>query len=174
MGLYALVTRVFQGPVNLLRNSIKNVFHKEATKRYENGVFPFEYLYKSLLIIIAICLPFTLLIMACGNQLFTFIFSEKWAAAGELASYGALFFITSLLRSPIQCSLQIIQYQAVYLKLEIIDIIIKVVFTLYVLGESWTVLAWIHGFFIIATITNILNIIYSIYLVKNFKLKDNL
>lgn len=167
MGLYALVSRFFQGPINLLRNSIKNVFHKEAAIRYEKGGFPFEYLYKIILIIIAICLPFALVMMIWGNQIFSIVFSEKWAEAGELATYGAIFFITLLLRSPVQSALQIIECQAVYIKLEVIDIVIKVVFTIYVVNQSWSVLAWIHGFFIIAAITNILNILYSIIIIKN-------
>jgi O-antigen/teichoic acid export membrane protein len=174
MGFYALVSRVFQGPVNLLRNSIKNVFHKEATIRYKNGVFPSQYLCKTLLIIIAICFPFTFIIIIWGEHLFSLFFSETWRAAGQMATYAALFFITLLLRSPVQCALQIIQCQAVNLKLEVIDIIIKISFTFIVLQQAWSVLDWIYGFFIIATITNILNIMYSIYLIKNCKPKDYL
>ena len=174
MGFYALVSRVFEGPINLLRNSIKNVFHKEASIRYKNGSFPFDYLYKTLLIILAICLPGSLIIMLWGEDLFSWVFSESWRAAGQMASFGALFFITLLLRSPVQCSLQIIQCQAVNLKLEIIDLIIKLSFTFYVLQQAWNVLDWIYGFFIIATITNILNILYSIYLIKHFKPKEHL
>ena len=73
-----------------------------------------------------------------------------------------------------QCSLQIIQCQAANLKLEIADLIIKLSFTLYVVQQAWYVLDWIYGFFVIATITNILNIMYSIYLIKNFKPKESL
>tara|TARA_R110001599_G_scaffold8581_1_gene41563 strand:+ start:537 stop:1814 length:1278 start_codon:yes stop_codon:yes gene_type:complete len=171
MGFYALVSRVFEGPINLLRNSIKNVFHKEASIRYKEGVFPFQYLYKTLLIIMAICLPASLIVILWGEQLFAFVFSESWRSAGQMASFGALFFITLLLRSPVQCSLQIIQCQAVNLKLEVVDLIIKLSFTFYVIQQAWNVLDWIYGFFIIATITNILNIMYSIYLIKNFKPK---
>jgi lipopolysaccharide exporter len=172
MGLYALVSRVFQGPINLLRNSIKNVFHKEAAKRYESGSFPFDYLFKVLLVISAICLPFALIIIVLGEQIFTIVFSEKWAAAGDLARYGALFFITLLLRSPVQCSLQIVQCQSIYLKLEVIDIIVKLGFTVFVIYQSWLVMEWIYGFFVIATIMNITNIFSSIYIIYNFKHKE--
>lgn len=170
MGLYALVSRVFDGPINILRNSVKNVFHKEASKRFQDNLFPMQYLIRMLLLIFAVCLPFAFIIILFGEQVFSLIFSSEWAVAGNLAAFGTLFFITSLARSPVQCAMQLIDKQNIYLTLEVVDLSIKVILTITSILQGFSVLFWIQGFFIIATINNLLNIIFSLYTIKKFNL----
>lgn len=166
MGLYALVGRTLQAPTNLLRNSIKNVFHKEISIRYQSGDFPFYYLLKTLLIIFFGCLPFAVLMVFFGSEFFSFLFSNEWSEAGELASYAAFFFVTLLLRSPIQCSFQIINSQGIYFKLEFFDFFVKACFTLISIYFHWDVLFWLKGFLIISTLMSFFIILLSLFLLR--------
>tara|TARA_R110000796_G_scaffold14444_18_gene47218 strand:+ start:7567 stop:8817 length:1251 start_codon:yes stop_codon:yes gene_type:complete len=166
MGLYALVGRTLQAPTNLLRNSIKNVFHKEIAIRYQSGQFPFDYLLKTLWIIFFGCLPFSLLIVFFGAEIFSFLFSNEWNEAGEIASYAAFFFVTLLLRSPVQSSFQIINLQKIYFKLEFIDFFVKVFFTFLSILFYWNVLFWLKGFLIISTLMSFFIILLSLFLLR--------
>ena len=168
LGIYALVERVFQAPANLLRNAIKDAFHKEAASRFENGLFPVKYMLGTVSIIAALIMPFSVLLIFFGEELFAFIFSEEWRDAGTLAAFGAFYFVLFIARSPIQSSLQIIERQSIYLVFEIVDVIAKVVMTsiLVVIGTS--PLVWLKWFFIVSTISYALNMIVSIYLIFRF------
>lgn len=166
LGLYALVMRVFDGPMNLARNSIKNVFHKTASERYINNSFPFSYLIRTIIFLFSLFIPFALTLVFFGEIVFATLFSDEWREAGNLAAFGAINVIAMLIRSPIQCALQIVNKQSITLSLELFDVLLKIIFTIVASLYSLDALFWLKGYFVLSTISNGLSITYSLIVIK--------
>lgn len=84
-GLYFLVFRVLMLPISLLGESMMEVFRNKAMENLkEHGTCKPVFI-KTLLSMLMIGLPPTLLLMLFGREIFAFVFGEEWREAGLYA-----------------------------------------------------------------------------------------
>jgi O-antigen/teichoic acid export membrane protein len=85
VGLYAFAIRILQAPMMLIINSISQVFYQSAAEMHRSGQSIVPMLKSTVQKISLISIPFLLILMLFGPDLFAFFFSEKWRASGEFA-----------------------------------------------------------------------------------------
>ena len=99
-GLYALTRRVLGVPASVIGGAVSQVFVSSAAEAYRNGSL--GPLVRDLHARMAqIGLPFMLLLILLGPNLFGFIFGEAWRQAGEFASWMAPWIYLTFVSSPI-------------------------------------------------------------------------
>lgn len=168
LGVYALVYRVMQTPANIIRQSLKNVFHKQARNRINAGQFPFFYLLKILVALTAMLVPFCLVTIFFAKPIFAMFFSEAWTGAAEISAYSAVFFSLLILRSPLQTSLQVIDKHKVYLIMEIADLLLKVALVAIGMLIKMAVMDWILAFLSLSIVANLVFVMVStLYIYRN-------
>lgn len=101
VGLYGMTQRMLGLPSSLIASSITDVFKQRAASDYLlSGNCRGIYLNTFKLLLVLAIMPFTLLFVF-GPQLFTFIFGEQWAPAGEYARYLSPMFFLGFVASPL-------------------------------------------------------------------------
>ncbi len=99
-GLYALTNRVLGVPAAVLGGAVSQVFISSAAEAYRSGSL--GPLVRNLHAKMAqIGLPFMLLLMMLGPELFGFIFGDAWRQAGEFACWMAPWLYLVFVSSPI-------------------------------------------------------------------------
>lgn len=101
VGFYSFTFRVLSAPLNLVSNSVLDVFKQRATEdfqKYGDCKRIFINTFKSLMIVSIV--PFMILFI-WGQPLFGFVFGEKWAEAGQYAQILAPMLMLKFISSPL-------------------------------------------------------------------------
>lgn len=99
-GLYALTKRVCGVPSSVIGGAVSQVFVANAPESYRNGTLgPLVRDFHSRMAYIG--LPFTLLLMILGPELFSFVFGVDWRQAGEFARWLAPWLYLGFISSPL-------------------------------------------------------------------------
>lgn len=101
LGFYALGVRVLSAPMSLIGSSISEVYYQREGQNDVINALSFEKIF-SFLFIVSI-MPFIIL-GTNGEQLFCFVFGEKWATAGiyaQILSFNLFVLFISSLVGPI-------------------------------------------------------------------------
>ena len=85
LGFYSLVQRVLGTPSALIANSIGQVFFQEATKEQQLTGKAIDTFNSTLIKLILIGMPLFGILFFIVEDLFTFVFGEKWGIAGMYA-----------------------------------------------------------------------------------------
>ena len=123
LGFYALTQRLLAVPSSFIGRAIGQVFFQEATKEKQNTGSADKVFKSTLKKLIAIGVPFFIVLFFIVEDLFTFIFGENWRVAGEYAKILMPFFMISFISSPLAISLSVFEKQKSTLFINMILII---------------------------------------------------
>ncbi len=101
IGHYALAIQVVNLPMLVISDAITNVFMQKAAQSKQQGVditADIKILIKYMLYLI---LPIISVLIFSGPMLFSFVFGERWVAAGELSSILAIMFLFTFIHRPL-------------------------------------------------------------------------
>jgi len=101
LGLYGFSMRILQVPLWLIMRPVSHVFFSRASEYYRENKPIFPLVSKTILTAFLLAIPFFLILVFFGADLFAFFFGEKWRQAGELATLLSLWMIVDLVRAPI-------------------------------------------------------------------------
>ena len=94
LGLYALVQRVMGVPSSLIGSSIGQVFFQQAAKERQESGRAIKTFTSTVIKLVIIAIPMYGILFLIVEDLFLFVFGEKWQIAGEFAKILVpLFFI---------------------------------------------------------------------------------
>lgn len=104
-GYFSLVHRLYQAPVTLLGNALREVFVREAGAAYRTRgecATEFDQFARTLAAIgLLVCLP----VVCFGPAIFAFVFGEPWREAGELARWLGVWYFLRFAISPLTAML---------------------------------------------------------------------
>jgi len=126
VGYYALGNKLLRLPVSLIGSNIANVFFQHASEANRKGSLHesvdtmFRYLVKLFLF------P-SLLLTMIGKDLFVVVFGYKWAEAGVFSQILSVYVLFWFLAVPLGIALNVLEKQAVELRLVIIVLVARVI-----------------------------------------------
>jgi O-antigen/teichoic acid export membrane protein len=85
LGSFSFAKNILMKPLQLIGNAFSQVFYREASKLYNEGINIYNFSKKNTLLLFGIGLPFAIIIAIWGKEIFSFIFSNKWEQAGYLS-----------------------------------------------------------------------------------------
>jgi O-antigen/teichoic acid export membrane protein len=162
LGLYSLMYKVLMIPINLLSNTISDVFKQKATKDYNrlgNCMDIFISTFKKLILIGII--PFSLL-GVFAPDIFSFIFGEKWKIAGEFAQIMTPMLFLKFVINPLSYTFYIAQKQH-------LDLIGQVVLFLFVSISIFIGLEFNNAEILLISFSISYSIMYILYLSFSYK-----
>ena len=169
VGLYSFGMRILQAPINLIGASIAQVYYQKASEKY-NKKESIHTLIKGTVIKSAlIALPIPLILIFAGEDLFAFVFSEKWRIAGLYAKILSPWIFFDFIRMTISQTTIIINKQKQLVYRTILGSIILTFSILYSGIVSENILT---GFYLISILLSLLNI-YIVLWIYNISKKIN-
>jgi O-antigen/teichoic acid export membrane protein len=124
-GYYALTMRVLQVPSSMIGSSTRTVYYQKASKMYANGKNIFNLYKKTTLALLKIfIIPFTI-ILFFGEDLFSFIFGNKWLTAGTISQILIFWTFIGFINSPSVMTYSILKLQKVQMKVEFISVFLR-------------------------------------------------
>lgn len=87
LGGYSMCERILGIPSRFLADPISNIYFRKATNYFNESKSIAPFTFKFTLIIMAISILPVLLISIWGQDIFSFVLSEKWRSAGRFAAY---------------------------------------------------------------------------------------
>lgn len=93
LGLYSLVMKVMNLPLNMLGKSISQVYFQEVSARIRGKQDVKRYVYKFTGQLFLLITPPMAVIFVWGPELFSFVFGSEWAEAGMIAGYFSIYYI---------------------------------------------------------------------------------
>ena len=162
LGSYALMYKVLMMPINLLSNTILDVFKQRATEDYNKYGNCKEIYIKTFkrLILIGI-IPFSILGVFAPN-IFTFIFGDQWKVAGEFAQIMTPMFYVKFVISPLSYTFFIVNKQKFNFYGQIFlffGTLVSVILSIYYKNEYILIVLFSLNYIFI----------YIIYLILSFK-----
>ncbi|MED4079847.1 oligosaccharide flippase family protein [Halalkalibacterium halodurans] len=164
VGYYALSLRLLQMPVNLVGNSVKQVFYQRASEEINNNEDISNIFLKTTLLLAAISFLPAIIIIICSPYAFSFFLGETWYQGGIYARWVVIWLFFFFIARPAITIFQIYRKQAIFLLYEVIAIIIKVAILLLVSileNDIYTIIAFsivnsLHYIFLIIVVTKII------------------
>lgn len=162
LGHYSLMYKVLMMPINLLSNTVLDVFKQKATEDYNrdgNCKVIFISTFKRLVLIGFV--PFTILGIF-APELFSFVFGEKWRVAGEFAQIMTPMFFINFIVNPLSYTFFIVQKQRMNLIGQMTLLVLTVISIYYGVnyGDEYTiVLAFSISY----------SVVYFLYLTMSYR-----
>lgn len=101
LGFYSLSERLLGAPIALIGKSISQVFFQEAVQENKHTGTIKKTFISSLKKLLIVGFPIFLVLFFIVEDLFAFIFGEKWRIAGEYSQYLIILFFARFLVSPL-------------------------------------------------------------------------
>jgi O-antigen/teichoic acid export membrane protein len=169
LGLYSFGMRILQAPINLIGSSFAQVFFQRASEKYNNGenidVLIKETVKKAALI----ALPVPIILLLGGQDLFAFVFSEKWRIAGLYAKILSPWIFFDFIRMTVSQTPIVLNKQKELLYISLIGTLVIIASMLYAGLISKDILT---GFYSISALFSLLNI-YIIFWIFRIGKKAN-
>lgn len=126
LGNFAFAFRYIKAPLAIITSSIGQVFYQQASQEVNKGgdIRPLMMKIQRNLFFITV-IPFTILFLFTP-EIFSFVFSEKYTQAGEIARYILPWIFINLLTSPFSTVTLIFNKQKEALYLTILDFIFRI------------------------------------------------
>ncbi len=159
-GFYSLMVRALQTPVLLVGGSTREVFYQKASKLYAEGRNFYELYKKTTLTLIKLFIVPLIMIALFGEEIFSFIFGEKWVVSGEIARVSIFWFLFAFINPPSTVSYNILGLQKIQLRFQLVLIVLRVlaIYGGYYFYDSF--MASIIFYAIVGIGMNSLNILY--------------
>jgi len=119
VGLYAISLRFLQLPLNLIGQSVKQVFFQRANEADRTGD-SYELLRKTTLVLLAIGLVPTLVITLFGPSAMAFVLGAEWKVAGVYAQFMMPWLLIGFINTPSVMMIPILNLQNVHMVYEIV------------------------------------------------------
>src|SRR5699024_6518873 len=125
-GFYTLSNTVLQKPIQLIGNSVGNVFYQRISDAANNKESLTNLIKKATISIATVgIVPFGMIIFF-GPWIFSFIFGGEWSTAGEYAQWIGLFLFCEFINKPSVKALPVLSAQRFHLNFTIIILLIRV------------------------------------------------
>lgn len=169
-GFYSIGRTALSIPSRLIGDAIGDVFYPRISKAANENEDVTLLLKKSTLILFLIAIMPYGLIIVFGPQLFSVIFGEEWAVAGEYARWLSVWLLFSFANKPCIKALPVLSAQGFYLKFTIVSLLIKIVALLigFYLFESDVIAVAFYS--IASAILEIVLLFISFRISKRFKI----
>ncbi|ANP63456.1 oligosaccharide flippase family protein [Vibrio alginolyticus] len=171
VGYYTLSRSLLVLPVSVIGNSVGNVFYSKANNMYKKKEKILPLLTNITFALVLVCAPPFLIIFFYGIEIFSFIFGEDWAVAGEFAKWIAIWQFFALINRPCSMIFNTFRMLKFTFYIEVIGVILRVV-VLYVTYQlSQDSLITIINFCMVGVFINLYSIIVCFLKTINY---DNL
>ncbi|MDG1332158.1 MAG: oligosaccharide flippase family protein [Crocinitomicaceae bacterium] len=125
-GLYDHSLRMLRMPLMLAGLAISQVFFQNCAERFNKGEDIFPVVLKAVKVLLLLSIvPFGLVFLF-GNDLFAWVFSEKWRGAGEFAQIMAPWFMLNFVASPISFLPLILGKQKQFFVIAIVGAVVNI------------------------------------------------
>jgi len=155
LGLYSFGMRILQAPINLIGGAIAQVYYQRASEKYSAGQDIQKLLKETIKKAALIALPIPLILLFTGEDLFAFVFSEKWRIAGLYAKILAPWIYFDFIRMTISQTAIIVNKQK---QLVFISFLGSLILTLSMLYAGIIAHNVEIGFYLISVLLSLLNI----------------
>ncbi|HPG39128.1 MAG TPA: oligosaccharide flippase family protein [bacterium] len=125
VGFYAQGDRLIRTPMNMISQTISQVFFQRGAEAHRNGTMHILFIETVQMLTRMGLLPILVLTVA-GKELFSVILGSQWAIAGVYAQILALFTFFRFLSSPMTHIFSIVEKQENSLKFNIINLVIRI------------------------------------------------
>ncbi len=172
VGYYALSLRLLQLPLNIIGESIRQVFYQRAAEIHNSGVRLYRYLNKSTMFLAVIAFVPTLVIFIYAPQLFSLVLGSVWFEAGEYARWMMLWLAFGFMNRPAFAVAQVLGLQKLLLYYETTLLVTRVgglFYGAYYLSPLGTIILYS----VLGTLFNLLLIIGIIFLSNRITTKLN-
>lgn len=126
VGFYTLGDRIIRTPMNMIGQTVAQVFFQRGAEAYRNGSIKNLFLETVQMLTRVGLLPI-LVLMVTGRELFAVILGSQWAMAGVYAQILALFAFFRFLSSPLTHIFSIVEKQENSLKFNITNLVIRII-----------------------------------------------
>jgi O-antigen/teichoic acid export membrane protein len=170
VGFYALAGRVLKKPVQLVSNSIRNVFLQRVAEIQNKGRSPrSSFIKTTMVLVVAGMIPFGILTIS-GEWIFSIVFGTKWATAGYYAKFLCPWLFCLFINPP---ALTIITVNQKLFQLMVFNVLlllfrgIAIVLGYHILPDPWVAVALFSS---VGVIYNVLLILYAFKLTGTINL----
>jgi O-antigen/teichoic acid export membrane protein len=134
-GLFALAKRSLTTPINIISQSVRNVFYQKAASIGNNRMLLFSATIRTTLFLALIgIIPFGVT-SVFGQAVFTFVFGAEWRLAGRYATWLSIMTYCEFCSAPSLSIIPVIGFQRQFLIYEIASIFMRI--TLLVVGAFY-------------------------------------
>lgn len=126
LGSYSFAFRLVTAPTSLIGASIYQVFYQKASIALQEGQDIQKLVLRIYRNLFAIGLPIFTILFFFAPPIFSFVFGEEWAVAGEIASIISPWLFLNFLASPVSCILVLTNKQFQGMLLSLADVALKV------------------------------------------------
>lgn len=125
-GFYSLARNTIEQPIQLVSNSLANVFYPHASEAFNRNEDVTPLLIKSTAYLALVgILPFSLVVIF-GPEIFSFVFGAEWEIAGEYARWLSVMLFFGFINRPSVVIVPIIRQQKILLLYEVFSTGIKI------------------------------------------------
>jgi O-antigen/teichoic acid export membrane protein len=124
-GFYVLAHRVLALPITVIGNAIGSVFFSDAADAFRNNELQ-DLVFKVFSVLIGLALPPTILLTIFAPDLFSIVFGSEWRAAGEYASWMAVWLAAQFCFAPISTTFTALKKENIGLVLQFVLFISRV------------------------------------------------
>lgn len=100
VGLYALSLKLLQLPINLVGESVRQVFYQKISEAYNNKQNTYRLLKKATIGLALIAIIPTLIIILYGPELLSFVLGDEWFEAGIYARWMVFWLFFAFVNRP--------------------------------------------------------------------------
>lgn len=171
LGDYAMCSRVFGMPSQLIATPIQTVYFRTVAQKYRSGENIADFTYSLISKILLVGIIPIILLMAFGKEIFAFVLGDKWGSAGTIAAILALQFLFIFCYSCITYCRVVIEKQKVNLYTTIFQFVIIIASLIMGIGVFKTLIGTITCFALANLIYNIVNIAITFYCLKKYAIR---
>jgi O-antigen/teichoic acid export membrane protein len=121
VGSYSFAISMLNKPLQILGEAYRQVFFQKASTTYNENGNIWNFTKRSSIIITTVTLPFFLIILFWGSDIFTFLFGVNWTQAGIIAQLLSIWVFFKFISSPLSSIPVIYQKQKVFFVYGIIN-----------------------------------------------------
>ena len=134
LGLFAMMNKYIKAPIVLVSSSVSQLFYVEAGKAINKGISLFPIIKKTVRTSVMFAIPFTVVLISLGPEIFRWYLGEKWEIAGVYAQYLSPMLFLYFVISPISGLPILLQKQ-------------KQAFIFSLIGSSFTIFIFFIGIY---------------------------
>jgi lipopolysaccharide exporter len=170
LGYYSFSKSLLKKPVGFIGSSLRQVFYKRAVELKNNPLKLWNFTKQNILYLsISSILVFSP-ILFFGDDIFRFVYGDKWATAGVYSQYMVFWMIYIFIMSPISSLIIVIKKQKVFF---VISLLFNILTLLIIIASASLGFDFKHALGIIS-IFCILFFIFIIHVVKKYTLMQNI
>ena len=166
LGMYSFGIRILQAPVNLIGGAIAQVYYQRASEKFSANENIQNLMKETIKKAAIIALPIPIILLLSGENLFAFVFSEKWRMAGLYAKILSPWIYFDFIRMTISQTAIIIKIQKQMAKISFVGILIMTIAIVY---SGLIAKDILPGFYIISVSYSLLDIFIILWIFNAVK-----